>query len=156
MILRQGITGFWHAKGPSLPGCDVSTFRTHCFAAARRAGGKIRRNDRRSDAVAANFTFEVIELSGGPVAVLLNLHFPVIGFAVAPAGGSHGGPIEFVDHDLLAESLSAADKYEVLSRAALECALSQQEVQLLSSVEIEQVQYWKPVRVGDVVFNFWD
>lgn len=62
----------------------------------------------------------------------------------------------FVDHDVLADSLSAAGNYDVLSRDELERALSQQDIQLLSPVEIELIQYWKPARLGDVVFNFWD
>lgn len=156
MVLRQGISGFRHAKDASLPTCDVSAFRTDCFAAARCAGGRVRQSDRGRDAVATNFTFEILDLSAGPVAVLLNLHFPVIALAVAPPGTGHGGPIKFVDHDVLAGLLSAAGNYDVLSRAELERALTQRDVQLLSPVEIEQVRYWKPARVGDVVFNFWD
>jgi hypothetical protein len=153
--LRPGIAGFQNKDDPPLPVCDPANFRTHCHAAARTVGGRIVRSGRRPDGLEANFLMAVLELSDGPVAVLLNCHFPVVGFALPPSVGDIG-PLRFVDCDGLADALKASGEYEVSSRAELERAVNREDLYQLLPAEIEQAEYWRPASVGDVVFNFWD
>jgi len=155
MELRQGITGFRHVDDPDLPVCDLSAFRAHCHAAARLVGGRVTRNARRPVGVEANFALTVLEVSGVQIAVLLNCHFPVVGFAVPPAEGENV-PLQFRDQDSLAEVFKASGVYEVKTRAELECPVGERDFGSLAQAEIWQVNYWRPARVGDVVFNFWD
>lgn len=91
----------------------------------------------------------------GPVAVLLNLHFPLIGFC-RPPRSSNLGPLQFVDCDRLAAVFAAIGVYEVQSRTVLESLLSKLELQQLAPVEIREAHYWKAARLGDVIFNYWD
>jgi hypothetical protein len=107
------------------------------------------------EGVAANFAVAVVELPGRPIAVLLNSHFPVVGFANPPRKGDTG-PLRFVDCDGIAVILRASGEYEVLSHSELERAVSRMDLEHLSAAEIKQAEYWRPARVGDVIFNFWD
>jgi hypothetical protein len=153
--LRRGITGFRDVDERPLPACDLSTFRKHCHTAARSLDGRVVKNTRFPEAVAANFAMVLVELSGGPIAVLLNCHFPVVGFAVPPRKGDTGH-LRFVDCDGIAAILRATGEYEVLSRTELERTVSPKDLEQLSAAEIKQAEYWRPARVGDVVFNSWD
>lgn len=155
MELCRGITGFRHLNDPPLPICDLKAFHTHCHDAARLIGGRVLRNGPRLDNVVTNFVMAVIELADGPIAVLLNCHFPVVGFAI-PARDGDTRSLQFVDCEGLANLLNKIGEYEVLSRDELEKAVSPDDLQRLLPAEIDQAHYWKPRRVGDVVFNFWD
>ncbi len=97
----------------------------------------------------------IVELSGGPIAVLLNSHFPVVGFAVPPRKGDTG-PLEFLDCDGIADIFRGSGEYEVLGRTELERTVSPKDLEQLAPGEIKQAGYWRPARVGDVIFNFWD
>jgi hypothetical protein len=107
MELQRGITGFWHFKEPPLPACDMSVFRTHCCTAARSVGGRVVGSSCRPDVEVANFVMAVVDVSGIQVAVLMNRHFPIVGFAVLPGEGETG-PLRFSDGDELAEALRAS------------------------------------------------
>lgn len=89
------------------------------------------------------------------MAVLLNCHFPVVGFAAPPAEGD-SGPLRFINGGGLAEVFRATGEYDVTNRAELEHPIGEEELAPLAPAEMEQVEYWRPARVGDVVFNFWD
>lgn len=65
-------------------------------------------------------------------------------------------PLRFVDCELLAQEFRATGGYEVLSREELERSIHPNDLQQLLTAEIEQAKYWRPRRIGDVVFNFWD
>lgn len=156
MKLRPGITGFCTIDDPPLPIVDLKSFRTHCYEAARALGARVLRIDS-FEKIDSNFVMAVVELADGPVAVFLNRHFPVIGFAVPPGAGDVSPlPLRFVDCKLLAQEFRATGGYEVLSREELERSLDPNHLQQLLPAEIEQAKYWRPQRVGDVVFNFWD
>lgn len=155
MELRQGITGFSHIDDRPLPICDLKSFRNDCHDAARSVGGRVLRSGRRPDNIEANFAMAVIGLAAGPIAILLNCHFPIIGFAIPP-DNRDSSPLRFVDCEMLANVLNQTRGYEVVSRNELERVVEPCELRRLLPVEIEQAEYWKPQRVGDVVFNFWD
>ena len=152
MELRQGITGFRHVDDPPLPTCDLRIFRTHCHDAARFLGGRVQPCGPRRKISVTNFAEVVIELDDCPIAVLLNHHYPVIGFAIPPSDTG----LRFMDSDALAKTLNATSDYEVLSREELERIVVPDEFQQLLPAEIEQANYWRPCRLGDVIFNFWD
>lgn len=96
MELPRGITGFQYFRDPPLPLCDIAAFRSHCHAAARAVGGRVLRSPRRPDGMDANFALALLDVIGGPVAVLLNCHFPVVAIAVPPRDG-RTAPLEFID-----------------------------------------------------------
>jgi hypothetical protein len=111
---------------------------------------------RKSSSVVANFTSAVLDLPTGAVAVLMNLHFPILGLTSPWEGEWSGGVLRFVDCGQLAGVFEEMGGYEMVSRDELERPVRPAELCHLSSAEMEQVKYWKPTRVGDIVFNYWD
>ena len=156
MKLRKGITGFRHVDDPPLPTIDLRSFRSHCFAAARMLGGRVSHLAPKSGGVGANFTWAVLELPAGTVAVLVNLHFPVVGIAHPWGDARPDGPVRFIDCEPLACVFEEMGRYEVVSQTELERSTRPEERRQLSPTEVKQVKYWKPTRVGDIVFNSWD
>jgi hypothetical protein len=152
--LPHGITGFRDADDPPLPLCDVADFRGHCYAAARTLNGRVVAVEAPSRGVETNFARGVLELPTGRVAVLLNAHFPLIAFAEPPAEGE--GFVRFTDSPGLAEAFGNFGIYEVVGASELAAPLTPEQRRRLAPAEREQIEYWQPRRVGDVVFNFWD
>jgi hypothetical protein len=152
--LPRGVTGFRSGvRAPPLPATDVRAFRGHCYAAARAAGGFVLGFEdpyRHTN----NFAAGLLGLGDGPVAVLLNAHFPLVGFAHPPAVGEL--ELRFADAPALVEAFRGFDGYRVLDRAVLEGPLTPDVVADLDKGERAQFTYWRPSRVGDVVFNSWD
>jgi hypothetical protein len=44
----------------------------------------------------------------------------------------------------------------VLSVTTLNSPVTDRVTTQLATAEIEQLDYWKPSRIGDVIFNYWD
>ena len=88
------------------------------------------------------------------IRVLLNITHPIVAFA--ENWTSHDSPLAFVDHAQLASAFEQLRRYTVLSLQTLELPVTQEATKQLAPVELEQIQYWKPTRTGDVIFNFWD
>jgi hypothetical protein len=63
--------------------------------------------------------------------------------------------LEFTDRFALAQILSAAG-YQVLPAAELRQPLTSADLSDLSAHEHEQIRYWKPQTVGELLFNYWD
>ena len=154
MELPRGITGFRHVDDPPLPVNDFAAFRGHCYAAARALGGSVRSVEAPVRAVAANFARAVLEFPGGPVAILLNAHFPVIAFADPSA--ENGAPVRFIEAPTLAKVFDGFGTYELWTGPQLEAPVMPEACKQLASAELEQAKYWRARRIGDLVFNFWD
>jgi hypothetical protein len=152
--LLRGITGFRHIDDEPLPASDVAAFRTHCFTAARLLSGRVSRVESPSSHTSNNFASSVLELPEGLVAVLLNAHFPVIGFAEPPREGEMR--LRFVEVPKLAEVFRGFGGYRVAEVSDLERRATDEDSSRLAPAELEQIRYWRPSRVGDLVFNFWD
>jgi hypothetical protein len=70
----SGTTAIYHSP-PAICWRFVA-FRRHCFVAARLLSGRVSRIELPSGHTGNNFAFAVLQLPEGPVAVLLNAHFP--------------------------------------------------------------------------------
>jgi hypothetical protein len=154
MILRRGITGFRHVDDEPLPVTDSPAFHGHCHEIARRVEGKLVAGGASLNGVERNFIYQMLAIPAGQVAVLLNAHYPVIAFAHPLNAGEVS--LHFMDSGALAEAFRFFGVYEVLGLAELEAPLHQEAFGELSAAELEQLKYWKPRRVGDLIFNFWD
>ena len=73
------------------------------------------------------------------------------------------GNIKFIDEPDLIKQFSSF--YKVLGTKELNEPLSLrfgskksilQNANELNSAELEQIAYWKPEKVGEVIFNYWD
>jgi hypothetical protein len=149
------VTGirFRSRKDPPLPETDVRAFRGHCYAAARALSGTVRAVELPYSANTNNHAIGTLDWKAGPVSVLLNAHFPLIGFAEPVVAGELS--IRFVDSPALAEVFRGFGVYEVLGREALEQPVTREAVAELAKAEREQFGHWRPVRIGDVIFHCW-
>ena len=151
MVFPRGITGFWGVGEQPPSATDVRAFRGHCHEAARRLGGQVLSMEEPNH---RNFTVGTLATRAGRVAVLLNAQYPIVGFADPPMSGEV--LLRFRDGSALAEFFREFGVYEVLSASDLERRPTPDDLDGLSEAELAQVAYWRPQRVGDVVFNYWD
>jgi hypothetical protein len=152
--LPRGTTGFWR-HGDSPPATDLWAFREHCHEAARRAGGRVASVEPTDPGgVSRNFALAVLTLPAGVVGVTLNAHHPLVAFADPPAAAGVG--LRFRDCPELAAAFEAFGAYRVASAAEWERPPTPADLAGLAPVEREQVAYWRPRRLGDVAFHWWD
>jgi hypothetical protein len=88
------------------------------------------------------------------IAVLVNYIRPIIAFAKWPAEGQIIS--EYIDCPKLAEAFLEVGQYTIPSSEELNRPLLREMVKRLAPAEQKSVRYFRPERVGDVVFNNWD
>ena len=153
MILQRGTTGFRHYKDAALPTVDLRESRAVFHAVARAVSATVIHNPRRSPNTECSFADALLELADQRVAVLQNCFHPIIAFATE--SNLDGNP-EFIDHVELTRAYSAHPEFAILSVETLTRYPTAEMLADLAPAEIEQFNYWKPSRLGDVIFNHWD
>ncbi|MGG3792183.1 hypothetical protein ABEV41_13520 [Geobacillus thermodenitrificans] len=149
MKLPNGITGFYHANvDPPPPQVDGKPFKQLCFDVAIRSGGKI--IDFKRPQYPANFYYAQVQMVDDPLYILLNAHYPYL----AVASTVECGNIQFIDHPVIDEQFSPF--YQVLQSAELNAPIHPNLISGLNSAELEQISYWKPKTIGEIIFNYWD
>lgn len=155
MILPYGIAGgyYYADKEPERPSVDKQDFLKVCEEISEKIGVEMKEHTQVwGNFYAAKFDFEK------PVFVLINKFHPYVAFADYDDFGQFGSgfPINFTDHPVLAEMLE--DRYMILTQEELDESfrlLDQPHLRDIQSVR-EQVDFYKPKKVGDVIFNCWD
>lgn len=149
-VLRPGISGF---GGSADARWTLAGFRTACHAAARAVGGRIAHSE--DPGPGRNHYRALIELAGGSADdarwILLNAIHPLLAFARPGRDLRY----EFVDEPALARAFHGP--CDVVPAAQLTAPLDLRSARpLLAPDERAQADYWRPERVGDLVFNHWD
>lgn len=158
MILPRGITGFDVPKGHAE--ADLRGFRADCWAVVTPRHGRVEDRQQVLDARSTSFLTQVLVLPRGEVTALLNKVHPWVGFC-RPLTPGECRP-EFVDAGRVGASFAALRRYRVLSRAELDRPVGAAMFAELGRGEVRALRYWSELagpgklRVGDVVFNFWD
>lgn len=160
LVLPRGITGFSVPRGR--PEADPPQFRADCQQVVTLLSG--RREDRQQVMAPrfVNFITQVLVFPGAEVTALLNRHYPWLGFCRLLKPGNCR--LEFVDPSpsRVVDSFESLGRYRLLNRAELNQPVTAAMCGELSRAEREQVKYWSKLaaeghlRVGEVVFNFWD
>lgn len=147
MILPRGITGFGNINTDPPLFLDEKAFCRMCHALAQENGGAVTEVD--TDTAIRNFYSAKLSRYDQSVFLLQNIHYPYAAFAQREASGRFvltqqpewlqlpEGSVRFLSpseltrvwHDLCGE---------------------------LSPEELEQIHYWNPQTVGEIVFNTWD
>ena len=147
MILPRGITGFWSANTAPLPLLDEKAFRQMCHTLSRKNGGAVTEVD--TDTAIRNFYSAKVSRYGQSVFLLQNIHYPYAAFAQREASGRFvltqqpewlqlpESPVQFLSFDKLNQ-----DWHSLRGE--------------LSPEELDQIHYWNPQTVGEIVFNTWD
>ncbi len=157
MLLDQfppRITGFFDRSAPPRS-LNPDAFKRACYLAAQWEGGSVEGIDR--DLRNRNFYAANIRTSVDDVSVLCNSVHPYVAFVPARSFAV-GSDLEltFVEPVSLAATFLAATEFQPLDACWLNADLNDELLTGLAPSELEQVRYWKPERVGNVVFNFWD
>ena len=147
MILPRGITGFWSANTAPLPLLEEKAFRQMCHTLSRKNGGTVTEVD--TDTAARNFYSAKLSRYDQSIFVLQNVHYPYVAFAQRDTSGGFiwisqpewlrlpEGSVRF-----LSPSELTRDWHDLCGE--------------LSPEELEQIHYWNPQTVGEIVFNTWD
>lgn len=156
MKLPNGITGFYenHNEPPMI---DGKQFKQICFNLIKSYGGTIL--EFKEPREKTNFFDVEVNVFNKYFHILLNAHYPLLAFA----SFVNFGEINFCDEPQLNKEFSPY--YSVLGTMELNEPISIksesknssiQNENELNSAELKQLAYWKPERIGDVIFNYWD
>lgn len=147
MKLLNGITGFYEKQNEP-PNVDGNEFKRLCFSIINKNDGTV--INFQEPQITTNFFAMEVNVSNKHFQILLNAHYPLIAFASAV----NFGEIKFIDDHQLKEEFSPF--YRVLSTKDLDEPLLLKNEDELNCAEIKQIAYWKPLRIGEVIFNHWD
>ena len=147
MILPRGITGFGGINTNPPLFLDEKAFRRMCHALARENGGAVTEVD--TDTAVRNFYSAKLSRYDQSVFLLQNIHYPYAAFARRDTSGGFiwisqpewlqlpEGSVRF-----LSPSELTRDWHDLCGELAPE--------------ELEQIHYWNPQTVVEIVFNTWD
>lgn len=156
MKIPNGVTGFYSANQIKPPTIDVKQFKQICFSLISRNGGEIL--DFKEPQVATNIFDVKAKVFNNHLHILLNEHYPIMAFAI----DVEYGKITFIDELELFKQFSSfynvLDTKElnepVILRLGSKKGIVQNENEL-NSDELEQITYWKPERIGEIIYNYW-
>ncbi|TDC45250.1 hypothetical protein E1212_29090 [Jiangella ureilytica] len=149
MKLPRGATGF---NAPPGEEPDLGTFTTVCYHAARAIGATV------TGVIKADVTpsFHTIDVAQAQhhIAVLRHTTVPLVAFARPRTSGD--ATITFIDRPDLAAAITNLTDAQILTAEQLGIPLPQADLSALGPHEHDQINYWKPNTVGELLFNFWD
>ena len=149
MKLPPGATGL---NAPLEGEADLRAFTAVCHDAARAIGATVTAVT--PAGVTPNFHRIDMTHAQHQIAILRHTALPSIAFAEARAS-SHA-TVTFVNHHDLATAITNLTDAQVLTVDELQTSLSQVDLCALEPHEHDQINYWKPTTVGELLFNFWD
>ena len=147
MILPRGITGFGGVNTVPPPLLDKKAFRQMCYSIAWENGGTVAEMD--MDTARKNFYSAKLSRYDQAVFLLQNIHYLWAAFARCDTDGGYAfidpsewlqlseGPVRFLSPDELSQ-----DWHGLCGELNLE--------------ELEQIRYWNPQTLGEIIFNTWD
>ena len=149
--LPAGVTGF----NPPEHEVDFKGFKQVCYETARRLKGRVHEVRAAYEEVTPNFHEAILSFYDDPerVRIICNAHFPIVAFC-RPATREGDIQLEYIDCAKLADQLR--DSFTVLSAAEASAGVSSELTSNLGEAELDQMRYWSPQRIGDVIFNHWD
>jgi len=156
MKLPNGITGFYNSESNKPPKVDGKQFKHVCATIVNRSGGQVL--NFRIPQYPMNFYDAEVKVSNKHFHILLNEHYPYLAFSSVVEFGN----VNFID---VPELNQFSSLYRVLNVKELNEPLALkpdskkrtlQNNNELNSAEMEQVAYWKPKRIAEVIFNYWD
>ncbi|HWO95856.1 MAG TPA: hypothetical protein VNM45_05895 [Bacillus sp. (in: firmicutes)] len=157
MKFPNGITGFYNSKNNKPPKVDGKRFKQVCLTIINRSGGKVLKF--KEPQYPMNFYDAEVKVFNKHFHILLNEHYPYLAFASVVEFGK----INFIDVPELLKQFNSF--YKVLGVKELNEPLAFkldskkgiiQNENDLNSAELEQIAYWEPKRIGEVIFNYWD
>lgn len=149
MKLPNGVTGFFYDESPP-PEVDGKLFKQLCFDFASRYGGKVM--DSNEPEYPENFYCAQVEVRDKQFKILLNEY----NLYLASASAVEFCNIKFIDAPAIKEYFSPY--YQVLNTDELNSPFNSNLLNIaeLNRAELEQIAYWKPKTIGQIIFNHRD
>ena len=119
---------------------------------ATRAIGASLVNAVAGEDITPNFHQADVDFRRCEFSVVCNRSFPIVAIVNRPIEMAGLQPIDVPE---LATALRSFN-FEVASAAELQRPIVDSDLEILSKGELDQVKYWKPKRIADLVFNWWD
>ncbi|NND04684.1 MAG: hypothetical protein HKN91_18060 [Acidimicrobiia bacterium] len=136
---------------PLLPVADRKLFRVAIFAAARQVDAIVGEEPERSPFHNYVAT-EVTPQRGRSLLVLKNDYLPIVAFSLK----SSDLP-EFVAWPQSGAALIEVDpSLRVCEPDELNRRPTDRDLAQLGDAERQEVKYWKPTTIGEIIFNWWD
>lgn len=151
MRLDRGATGFCGPGDKPANETDLTTFRSACWEAARRLGGRV---GELPSAGAASFHSVTITSRAEEYFVLCHAHLPVVAFTELPPVPGQP-PSHFVNPLPWADTFEAVG-FRCLQAEDLSLPMSKVDTAELAEAELTQIRYWRPQALSDLLFNRWD
>lgn len=149
MKLPPGATGFNPRPGHQ---ADLDVFTAVCHHAARAIDATL------TGVTPAGVTpsFHAVDITHAQhhIAVLRHVTLPLIVFVRPRTSGDV--TVTFIDQPDLAAAITNLTDAQILTAEQLRTPLSQVDLSALDPAEHDQIGYWKPATVGELLFNFWD
>jgi hypothetical protein len=149
--LPRGITGF-RDRNENATRVDPAEFKAACYVVAREAGGSVATFD--DDLLARNYYRAAAQLRGQSLSIACNAFQPWVVIAAPISQGQLH--LHFLDAQLPSRLIAELTEFRPLDASWLAGELTSQLLSELGPAELEQIAYWKPSRIGDVIFNSWD
>jgi len=149
--LPAGATGFGPSKQPRGRE-DAREFLAACHAAARQTGATVTASQQA--VVTPDFDVVLLAYERERVAALRHTLLNIVAFAQS-LGDHVAPPLAFTDRPGLAQILGEIG-YQVLPAVELRQPTTSADLSNLTAHEHEQIKYWKPETVGELLFNYWD
>lgn len=131
---------------------DVVAFKTACHAVARSIRATV--GEVTLAGVTPSFHTVLITAPGIRSTVLCHAVLPVVAFAASPTRA--GAPLaDFQSPPAWADTFEL-DGFRLLDVEELSMPLAAADTSELAEAELEQVRYWRPSTVGELMFNWWD
>ena len=150
-LLDYGVTGFWMVDQDEPPKVARTDVTAAMRAVALSVGWQVLETR-----WAEHTSFHETRMAGDDqrLSILFNISYPLVAFSEpTKTGDMH---IDFKDHQPLAQAVLHATKFRPLAIAELMRPLQQADLSGLNEAEHQQIDYWQPATIGEVIFNFWD
>ena len=149
--LPRGVTGFYdHTEAPP-PSVDLKVFRALCHRLTRAIGAQLTEPES-DEALVHNYDVTPITFRGESYLIVCNRHEPLLGIA------THFDGYDLIRFGDLPVQLDQVDfgPFHLISGVTLNEEPTAELYSELSPVELEQIDYWAPEKVGHIIFNQWD
>ena len=133
---------------------DGATFKKACHQVAHMDGGVVENID--LNLVGRSYYGATIRTRTEHLSILCNSVYPYLAFVPPHSFGADPTDLTFVEPVHVGSLFSSLTEFQSMDADWLAAELPSDLLADLSRSELEQVGYWKPSCIGDVVFNNWD
>jgi hypothetical protein len=132
---------------------SAADFKAACERVAQKAGGRVLHVWIAGGGL--TYHLAAIELPDRHVAVWCNAFFPLLAFTRLEDRHLYD-TIPFIDVAELARPFADEPSFTLLDAAYVNAPVSPDATRELDDHELEDIRYWKPSQIGQVMFNDWD